>query len=117
MTDQRSAVDICIIGAGSSGIAVAKALHDKGIRFDIYEKGSSIGGMWRYGNDNGLSCAYRSLHIDTSRNNLGYSDFSDSRPTNPISSRIGSCSPISKPMLTACRCPTPVFKLQLRSHG
>lgn len=69
------AVDICIIGAGSSGIAVAKALHDKGLSFDIYEKGSNIGGMWRYGNDNGLSCAYRSLHIDTSRNNLGYSDF------------------------------------------
>lgn len=67
--------DICIIGAGSSGIAVAKALHDKGISFDICEKGSDIGGMWRYGNDNGLSCAYRSLHIDTSRNNLGYSDF------------------------------------------
>jgi cation diffusion facilitator CzcD-associated flavoprotein CzcO len=69
------AADICIIGAGSSGIAVAKALHDKGLSFDIYEKGSDIGGMWRYGNDNGLSCAYRSLHIDTSRNNLGYSDF------------------------------------------
>ena len=31
--------------------------------------------MWRYENDNGLSCAYRSLHIDTSRNNLGYPDF------------------------------------------
>ena len=67
--------DICIIGAGSSGIAVAKALHDKGLAFDICEKGSDLGGMWRYGNDNGLSCAYRSLHIDTSRNNLGYSDF------------------------------------------
>ena len=67
--------DICIIGAGSSGIAVAKALHDKGIAFEICEKGSDIGGMWRYGNDNGLSCAYRSLHIDTSRDNLGYSDF------------------------------------------
>ncbi|MET0876039.1 MAG: NAD(P)-binding domain-containing protein [Tardiphaga sp.] len=67
--------DICIIGAGSSGIAVAKALHDKGLAFDICEKGSDIGGMWRYGNDNGLSCAYRSLHIDTSRDNLGYSDF------------------------------------------
>lgn len=59
--------DICIIGAGSSGIAVAKALHDKGLNFDIYEKGSNIGEMWRHGNDNGLSCAYRSLHIDTSR--------------------------------------------------
>ena len=67
--------DICIIGAGSSGIAVAKALHDKGLAFEICEKGSDVGGMWRYGNDNGLSCAYRSLHIDTSRNNLGYSDF------------------------------------------
>lgn len=67
--------DICIIGAGSSGIAVAKALHDKGLTFDIYEKGSNLGGMWRYRNDNGLSCAYRSLHIDTSRNNLAYSDF------------------------------------------
>jgi len=71
----QAAPDICIIGAGSSGIAVAKALHDKGLAFDIYEKGSQIGGMWRYGNDNGLSCAYRSLHIDTSRNNLAYSDF------------------------------------------
>ncbi|MDB5619164.1 FAD-dependent oxidoreductase [Tardiphaga sp.] len=71
----ETTADICIIGAGSSGIAVAKALHDKGLSFDIFEKGSDIGGMWRYGNDNGLSCAYRSLHIDTSRNNLGYSDF------------------------------------------
>ena len=71
----ETTADICIIGAGSSGIAVAKALHDKGLAFDIYEKGSDIGGMWRYENDNGLSCAYRSLHIDTSRDNLGYSDF------------------------------------------
>ncbi len=71
----ETTADICIIGAGSSGIAMAKALHDKGIHFDIFEKGSDIGGMWRYGNDNGLSCAYRSLHVDTSRDNLGYSDF------------------------------------------
>ncbi len=34
-----------------------------------------VGGNWRYENDNGLSSAYRSLHIDTSRKNLGYSDF------------------------------------------
>lgn len=67
--------DIAVIGAGSSGVAVGKALRDKGLTFDIYEKGSNLGGMWRYENDNGLSCAYRSLHIDTSRNNLGYPDF------------------------------------------
>lgn len=69
------ALPVCIIGAGSSGISAAKALKEKGIRFDWFEIGSDIGGMWRYENDNGMSSAYRSLHIDTSRNNLGYSDF------------------------------------------
>ncbi|MCC5978037.1 MAG: NAD(P)-binding domain-containing protein [Salinarimonas sp.] len=67
--------DICIIGAGSSGITVAKALKEQGVAFDCFEKGSDIGGMWRFENDNGLSSCYASLHIDTSRPNLGYSDF------------------------------------------
>jgi dimethylaniline monooxygenase (N-oxide forming) len=56
-------------------VTVAKALHERGVAFDCFEKGSDIGGMWRYQNDNGLSPAYASLHIDTSRDNLGYSDF------------------------------------------
>jgi dimethylaniline monooxygenase (N-oxide forming) len=66
---------VCIIGAGSSGVTQAKALKEKSIAFECFEIGSKIGGMWRYENDNGLSSAYRSLHIDTSRINLGYSDF------------------------------------------
>ena len=73
--DARTRADICIIGAGSSGVAVAKALKQQGLAFDCFEKGSDIGGMWRYENDNGLSSAYASLHIDTSRENLGYPDF------------------------------------------
>lgn len=70
-----STPEVCIIGAGSSGVTAAKALKEKGVDFECFEKGSDIGGMWRYQNDNGLSSAYRSLHIDTSRRNLGYSDF------------------------------------------
>jgi hypothetical protein len=66
---------VCIIGAGSSGMATAKALKECGISFDCFELGSDIGGMWRYENDNGMSSAYRSLHIDTSRKSLAYSDF------------------------------------------
>lgn len=66
---------ICIIGAGSSGIATAKIFHERGIPFDCFEKGSGIGGMWRFQNDNGLSSAYRSLHINTSRDVMQYSDF------------------------------------------
>ncbi len=73
MTDPQ--LPVCIIGAGSSGVALAKALKEQGVNFECFEIGSQIGGMWRYENDNGLSSAYRSLHIDTSRNNLGYADF------------------------------------------
>jgi uncharacterized NAD(P)/FAD-binding protein YdhS len=66
---------VCIIGAGASGIAVAKTLHQYGIPFDCFEKGSGIGGNWRYNNDNGVSSAYRSLHINTNRMVMAYSDY------------------------------------------
>ena len=66
---------VCIIGAGSSGIAAAKVLHEEGIDFDCYEKGDRVGGNWVFGNRNGMSSAYRSLHINTSRPRMEYSDF------------------------------------------
>ena len=65
----------CVIGAGSSGIAAAKALHERGIPFDCFEKSDRIGGNWVFGNRNGMSSAYRSLHINTSRERMEYSDF------------------------------------------
>ncbi|HEU4534798.1 MAG TPA: NAD(P)-binding protein, partial [Polyangiaceae bacterium] len=65
----------CLIGAGSSGIAVAKALADKGIPFDCFEKGDRVGGNWVFKNSNGLSSAYRSLHINTSKTRMAYADF------------------------------------------
>ncbi|MEO1652928.1 MAG: NAD(P)-binding domain-containing protein [Bacteroidota bacterium] len=66
---------VCIIGAGSSGIAACKTFQEKNIDFDCYESGSQIGGNWRYQNDNGMSSAYRSLHINTSKKMMAYSDF------------------------------------------
>lgn len=74
--------DICVIGAGSSGVTTAKALLERGLSVEIIEKGSQLGGMWRYENDNGMSSAYRSLHIDSSRKSLGYPDFpiADDKP-------------------------------------
>ncbi|MFZ2504501.1 MAG: NAD(P)-binding domain-containing protein [Nocardioides sp.] len=65
----------CIIGAGSSGITAAQALASKGIDFDWFELGSSVGGNWRYDNDNGVSSAYRSLHINTSRQAMQYAAY------------------------------------------
>ena len=46
-----------------------------GIAFDCFEAGSEVGGNWRYGNDNGMSSAYRSLHINTSRQLMEYARF------------------------------------------
>jgi dimethylaniline monooxygenase (N-oxide forming) len=63
---------VCIIGAGSSGIVAAQVLDARGIPFDCFEKGSQIGGNWRYENDNGMSSAYRSLHINTSRRVMAF---------------------------------------------
>jgi dimethylaniline monooxygenase (N-oxide forming) len=66
---------VCIIGAGSSGIVAAKTLFEKNITFDCYEKGSNIGGNWRFNNDNGTSSSYKSLHINTNRQVMAYSDY------------------------------------------
>jgi thioredoxin reductase len=66
---------VCIIGAGSSGIATAKVLHERGVEFDCFELSDRVGGNWVFGNKNGLSASYRSLHINTSRARMAFSDF------------------------------------------
>jgi dimethylaniline monooxygenase (N-oxide forming) len=64
-----------IIGAGSSGIAAAKALHERGVPFTCFEASDRVGGNWVFGNRNGMSSAYHQLHINTSRDRMEYSDF------------------------------------------
>jgi cation diffusion facilitator CzcD-associated flavoprotein CzcO len=65
----------CVIGAGSSGIAALKALAERGIGVDCFEKSDRVGGNWVFANRNGMSSAYRSLHSNTSRDRMEYSDF------------------------------------------
>ena len=66
---------VVVIGAGSSGIASCQVLHARGIEFDCFEVGSEVGGNWRYMNDNGMSAAYKSLHINTSRRTMAYASY------------------------------------------
>ncbi len=65
----------CIIGAGSSGIAAAKALYLSGIPFDCFEMGEDIGGNWVFDNSNGQSACYETLEINTSCPRMAFSDF------------------------------------------
>ena len=48
-----------VIGAGSSGIAAAKALARARRRLHCFEKSDRVGGNWVFGNKNGMSAAYR----------------------------------------------------------
>jgi thioredoxin reductase len=66
---------VCVIGAGSSGIAAAQVLNARGVSFDCFEAGSEVGGNWRYHNDNDMSSAYRSLRANSSRKAMQYATF------------------------------------------
>lgn len=75
MSASRSTSRVCLIGAGSSGIAAAKALFEAKIPFDCFETSDRVGGNWVFGNANGMSSAYEGLYINTSRERMAYSDF------------------------------------------
>lgn len=66
---------VCIIGAGPSGFSTAKRLKDHKIPYDCFEASDDIGGVWYFGNPNGESACYQSLHIDTSKWRLAFEDF------------------------------------------
>ncbi|MGX1811175.1 flavin-containing monooxygenase [Nocardia sp. NPDC055321] len=66
---------VAIIGAGISGLTTGKVLGDRGIDYVCFESSDRIGGNWAFGNPNGHSSAYRSLHIDTSKHRLSFKDF------------------------------------------
>src|SRR3954465_14267671 len=64
-----------VIGAGISGLTASKMLDDYGIPYTQFEGSDRVGGNWAFGNPNGHSSAYRSLHIDTSKEMLSFEDF------------------------------------------
>ena len=66
---------IAVIGAGSSGIAAIKTLQERGFDVTGFEKSDRVGGNWVFGNRNGMSSSYSTLHINTSRERMEYSDF------------------------------------------
>lgn len=64
---------IAIVGAGASGIGVAKAFREKEIDFEIIEKTRDFGGNWQASGP--ASKMYRSAHLISSKSNSQFSDF------------------------------------------
>ena len=63
----------CIIGAGPSGLATARAFLRAGIPFDVLERHGDVGGIWNL--ENGKSPMYESAHFISSRTLSGFDDF------------------------------------------
>lgn len=66
---------VCVIGAGISGLTATKILTDYRIPVECFELSDRIGGNWAFGNPNGRSSAYRSLHIDSSKTRVSFADY------------------------------------------
>ncbi|HST65100.1 MAG TPA: NAD(P)-binding domain-containing protein [Mycobacteriales bacterium] len=66
---------VCVIGAGSAGIAMCRSLKIRDIPFDCYERRSVIGGIWHYPSDGGPSPAYPSLFANTSKTVMQFPSF------------------------------------------
>jgi flavin-binding monooxygenase-like protein len=63
----------CVIGGGSSGLAVAKNFRALGIPFDCLEREDDVGGNWYYGKPH--SSVYQSTHLISSKPLTQYVDF------------------------------------------
>lgn len=62
----------CIIGAGASGLAVAKNFVERGIPFDCLEREQDIGGLWNIATPSGV--VYETTHLVSSISATGFDD-------------------------------------------
>jgi cation diffusion facilitator CzcD-associated flavoprotein CzcO len=62
----------CVIGAGASGLAVAKNFAQRGIPFDCLEREPDIGGLWNFATDSGI--VYETTHLVSSISSTGFDD-------------------------------------------
>ena len=63
----------CIVGAGPGGLALARAFKNLGIKFDVFEKHSDVGGLWDIENEG--SPMYESAHFISSKTKSHYAGF------------------------------------------
>ena len=59
---------LLVIGAGPVGLAMADALKQRGLAFDIVDASDGVGGLWRHG-------VYQGVHIVSSKTSTAYTHY------------------------------------------
>lgn len=79
---------VIVVGAGPSGLAMARHLKEQAIPFLVLEQDSGVGGLWRYGSPQ--SAVYASAHLISSKRGTEYPDFPfpDDCPDYPRHDRV-----------------------------
>ena len=72
MTHLEPRDKFCIIGAGASGLAVAKNFIERDIPFDCLERAPDLGGLWNIATDSGI--VYETTHLISSISSTGFDD-------------------------------------------
>ncbi|XP_033637688.1 dimethylaniline monooxygenase [N-oxide-forming] 5-like isoform X2 [Asterias rubens] len=86
--DVKHQADVCVIGAGISGLATAKCLQDAGLSVIVLEQSDRVGGLWAF-RERGYG-VMRFTHINVSKYNYCFSDypFPDDVPDFPHHSQM-----------------------------
>jgi cation diffusion facilitator CzcD-associated flavoprotein CzcO len=74
---------VALIGAGISGLGMARALRERNIDYDHFEKMPELGGNWKYG-------VYENVHIISSKKTTQYLEYPmpDSYPDFPKANQM-----------------------------
>jgi hypothetical protein len=70
---RNAALHPCVIGAGPAGLAVARALAERGIPYTQLERHSAVGGIWDI--DNPGTPMYESAHFISSKTLSGFGGY------------------------------------------
>ncbi len=83
-------VQVCVIGAGPSGIAAAKNAVQAGFEVVVFEKNEKVGGNWVFNASTGHSSVYENTHIISSKTWSEYEDYPmpDDYPDYPSHSQL-----------------------------
>lgn len=78
-------LDVCVVGAGLSGLTAAKVFKERGFDVTIFERSHRLGGVW--------NAAYRNVRLQQNKLDFKFSDYEwpEGTPDFPGKTDVQSC--------------------------